>query len=191
MSEFGRCARSAGRGPGLLGATKGRACGTQNMHTARPPRAVPREPFEPGSVGPLFLPRLRGHRRSGETGDSIFSRFSVALPLARRRPRRTWSDRRSEGGVREGHHSLACLVRFSGPRTPALVSAGRPRPHARRPKKSRLGGLTTFVATAPASLSEMGFLDPPNRWRNRVPAALSITAVGDRRKGSLFFRSAK
>ena len=80
------------------------------------PRApIPGEPFEPGSVGPLFLPRLRGRRRSGETGDSIVSRFSVALPLARRRPRRTWPDRRSEGGVREGHHGFACLVRFSGP----------------------------------------------------------------------------
>ena len=47
---------------------------------------------------------LRGHRGSGGTGDPIVSRISVALPLARRRSRRTWSDRRSEGGVREGHH---------------------------------------------------------------------------------------
>ncbi len=37
MSEFGRCARSAGRGPGLLGATKRRACGTQNMHIGSTP----------------------------------------------------------------------------------------------------------------------------------------------------------
>ncbi len=171
MSEFGRCTRSARRGSGLLGATKRRDCGTQNMHSARSPWAVPGEPSEPGSIGPLFLPRIRGHRRSGETRDPIISRFSVGLPLARRRPRRTWSDRRSEGGVREGHHGVAGLIRLSGPQTTALVSARRARPHARGPQKSRLGELTIFLATAPSSSSEMGFLDPPNRRGNRADVA--------------------
>lgn len=69
---------------------------------------------------------LRDYEATVEAGDPIVPRFSDALPLARRRPRGPWSDRRSEGGVREGHHGLAYLVRLSGPRKPALF---RPEDH--------------------------------------------------------------
>ena len=76
MSELGRRTRSARGHSGLFGTSEGGACGTRNLHSARPPCAVPGEPFEPSSIGALFLPRLRGHRRSGGTDDPILSRFS-------------------------------------------------------------------------------------------------------------------
>ena len=55
-SEPGRCTRSARRGADLLGATERRARGTQNMHPARPPRAVSGASVGPGGGGSLLLP---------------------------------------------------------------------------------------------------------------------------------------
>jgi hypothetical protein len=86
---------------------------------------------------------------AGRTGDPVVPRFSVALPLARRRPRRTRPDRGSQGGARKGSCDFAYLVRLLGPRTPALVSAAKARPHARRPQKSRMGGLRILAPAEP------------------------------------------
>jgi class 3 adenylate cyclase len=99
MSESSRRARSARRSSGLLRPTRRRACGAQDMHSARPARPVAGEPFEPGRVGALFLPRLRGQRRSGRASDPVVPRFPLALPLARRRPRRTWPDRGAKAAL--------------------------------------------------------------------------------------------
>jgi hypothetical protein len=99
--------RSARRRAGVLRAARRRACGAENMHSARPPRPVAGEPFEPSRVGALFLPRLRGQRRSGRTSDPVVPRFSLTLPLARRRPRRTRADRGSQAGIGESDHRPA------------------------------------------------------------------------------------
>jgi len=55
-SEPGRCTWSARGGADLLGATERRARGTQNMHPARPPRAVSGASVGPRGGGSLLLP---------------------------------------------------------------------------------------------------------------------------------------
>src|SRR5437764_6161580 len=90
--------------------------------------------------------RAKGTQDKEETLARPLSLSTVAMPmLARRRARRTRPNGRGEAGAGESHLGLACLVRLSGPRAPAMVSARRTRPHARGPQKSRLGRLTAFL----------------------------------------------
>ena len=141
MSEFG-CAR--GRSASALAYSGQPTKGLAALETCI--RLDPRDPSVMNRLNQIaladyFCRDYEATIRSGQIGRSDYFRLSVTLPLARRRPGRTWSDHRGEGSVRKGHRGFAQLLRISGPRTPALVSARRTRPHARRSEKSRLGGL--------------------------------------------------
>src|SRR5439155_18933509 len=68
--------------------------------------------------------------------------FPDDLSLARRRTRSTWSLPGSEGSPGQGDLARAGRIRHVCPQARALVSAGRPRPPARRPAQGRLAGLT-------------------------------------------------
>jgi hypothetical protein len=73
-------------------------------------------------------PRGAGTLSKFGRGARSARRHSLALPLARRRPRPTWPDRRSERGAGEGDHGLTCLVRVSGPQSgyPGFGQKGTP-----------------------------------------------------------------
>jgi tetratricopeptide (TPR) repeat protein len=75
--------------------------------------------------------------------------FANTLPLARCRPRSAWSDRRGKGGTGKGDRAIAGVVGEKCPQSRALGAARRPRSHARRSAKGRMGGLSKRVPLAP------------------------------------------
>ena len=64
-------------------------------------------PLKPDCASTVFHRGVRGCDRGGEPRNPLISRFSERLPMARRRARPAWSDRRGEVCTGEGHRDRA------------------------------------------------------------------------------------
>jgi hypothetical protein len=128
-AEPGRRTRSARRDADLRWPTKGRTRLSRNLHQTRSSKPMVLDSFEPGGVGPLFLPRLRGCGGSGKANDPFVSGLYACVSLARGSARTTWSDRGGKGSLRKGNRRSAGPVRHACPQSRPLDATGRLRAH--------------------------------------------------------------